>query len=118
MSSVNVFTERPSAQFARSARFSFSGLPSLCRLALTPRMGCTWVGKTLNSVAIRRRATPDSICCTSRGHCCGHRPHVVQRQMSSFSISVIPKLASRMTFRMLNVVTRFQGHTVSHRPHW
>ncbi len=75
-------------------------------------------GNTPYSVAMRRSATPDSICLTSRGQSCGHLPQVVQRQMSSLSISVRPKVASRTSLRMLKLRTRFQGQTVSHRPHW
>ncbi len=58
-----------------------------------------------------------SICFTSRGHRWGHLPQVVQRQISSFSISERPKVASRMSLRMLNFLTLFQGQTVSHFPH-
>ena len=83
-----------------------------------PRTGLAVVGKTPYSVAIRRRDTPDSICLTSRGHCWGHMPQVVQSQILSLSISVIPNVASRMILRMLNCLTRFHGQTTSHRPHW
>jgi hypothetical protein len=48
----------------------------------------------------------------------GHLPQVVQRQMSSLSISVSPSAASRTSLRMLNLPTRLQGQTVSHMPHW
>ena len=81
-------------------------------------IGLTESGNTSYSVAIRRRATPNSICLTPRGQTCGHLPQVVQRQMSSLSISVRPKVASRTSLRMLNCVTLFQGQTVSHMPHW
>ncbi len=69
------------------------------------RMELTDLGKTPYSVAIRRKATPDSICFTSRGHCWGHLPQVVHRQMSSPSISVMPKVASRTILRMLKDLT-------------
>jgi hypothetical protein len=69
-------------------------------------------------VATLRKATPESICLTSLGHCWGHRPQVVQRQMSSVSMSVKPKVASRTILRMLNFVTLFHGQTTSHSPHW
>ena len=82
------------------------------------RMGLTEVGNTPYSVAILRRTTTDSICCTSRGHCWGQRPQVEQSQISSLSISVMPKKAWRTTLRMLTPRTRFQGQRVSHRPHW
>jgi hypothetical protein len=42
---------------------------------------------------------------------------VLQRQISSFSISVRPNVAWRTIFRMLNGRTRFHGQTVSHFPH-
>ena len=111
-------TDRPSAHLARLARSSPNGLPSARRLAATARIGCTECGNTSYSVAILRSATPDSICLTSRGQTCGHLPQVVQRQMSSLSISVRPKVASRTSLRMLKFRTRFHGQTVSHRPHW
>jgi hypothetical protein len=80
-------------------------------------MGFTDGGKTPYSVAILRRATPESICRTSLGHCWGHLPQVVQRHISSLSISVNPKVASRTSLRMLKDLTLFQGHTTSHNPH-
>jgi hypothetical protein len=55
---------------------------------------------------------------TSLGHCWGHLPQVVQRHISSLSISVKPKVASLTSLRMLKVVTRFHGQTTSHKPHW
>ncbi len=82
------------------------------------RIGLTGAGKTPYSVAILRKDTPDSICFTSRGHRWGHRPQVVQRHMSSLSISVRPNVASRTSLRMLKVVTLFHGQTESHNPHW
>jgi len=69
-------------------------------------------------VATLRKATPDSICFTSLGHCWGHLPQVVQRQISSLSISVKPNVASRTSFRMLKLLTLFHGQTESHNPHW
>ncbi len=81
------------------------------------RIGLTEVGKTPYSVAIRRNDTPDSIIFTPRGHCRGQFPQDVQRQISSPSTCVMPKVASRMILRMLKVLTRFHGQTVSHNPH-
>ena len=43
--------------------------PSPTRLPLMVRIGWTGVGKTPYSVAILRKATPESICFTSLGHC-------------------------------------------------
>jgi hypothetical protein len=77
----------------------------------------TEFGKTPNSAASLREATPTSIIPTPRGHRCGHFPHVVQRQISSFSISVMPNAAWRTNLRMLKVRTLFHGQTVSHIPH-
>ena len=81
------------------------------------RIGLAPFAKTSYCVATLRSATPDSICFTSLGHCWGHLPQVVQRQMSSVSISVNPKVASRTSLRMLNFVTLFHGQTASQRPH-
>ena len=118
MPSAKRLTPSPCAQSARFARSSPNGLPSARRLAATPGIGFAPSAKTPYSVAIRRNATPDSICLTSRGQICGHLPQVVQRQMSSLSISVRPKVASRTILRMLKFLTLFQGQTVSHMPHW
>ncbi|OPY91346.1 MAG: hypothetical protein A4E72_00151 [Syntrophus sp. PtaU1.Bin208] len=118
ISSVNSGTFRPLAQSARLPRSSFRGFPDPTRLPRMDLMGSTEWGNTPYSVAIRRRATPDSICFTSLGHCCGHLPQVVQRHISSLSMSVRPKVASRTSLRMLKFVTRFQGQTLSHKPHW
>src|SRR4030042_4851851 len=115
---VNGFTERPSAQLALFCRSSPKGLPSSLRLALTVRTALTALGKTPYSVATLRKDTPDSICFTSLGHCCGTLPQVVQRQISSLSISVKPKVASRTILRILKLLTLFHGQTASHNPHW
>jgi hypothetical protein len=66
---------------------------------------------------ILRKDTPDSIIFTPRGHCLGQLPQVVQRHISSLSISVKPKFASRMTLRILKALTLFHGQTVSNNPH-
>ncbi len=65
-----------------------------------------------------RSATPASIWFTPLGQREGQVPQVLQRQISSCSISVRPKTPWRTTLRMLNCRTRFQGQTESHRPHW
>ena len=62
-------------------------------------------------------ATATSIWSTPRGHCDGHSPQVVQRQMSSTSISGSPSAACQTMRRMLKFVTRFQGQTTSHFAH-
>ena len=85
---------------------------------LAVRAARTEAGNTPYSVAILRRETPISICFTPLGQCEGQVPQVVQRQMSSPSISVRPRLASRMILRMLKFLTLFQGQTTSHLPHW
>jgi hypothetical protein len=54
---------------------------------------------------------------TPLGHCLGQLPQVVHRHISSLSISVRPKVASRIILRILNFLTLFQGQTVSHIPH-
>jgi hypothetical protein len=115
--SVYALTDKPSAQAALFSRSSLKGLPLPSRLALTPRTGLTGVGKTPYSVEILRKDTPASMIFTPRGHCRGQFPQVVHRHISSVSISVKPKVASRMILRMLKVLTLFHGQTVSHNPH-
>jgi hypothetical protein len=63
-------------------------------------------------------ATPTSICSTPRGHWDGQLPQVVQRQISSSSISGRPRAACHTILRMLKGRSRFQGQTTSHFPHW
>jgi hypothetical protein len=63
-------------------------------------------------------ATPTSICSTPLGQWEGQRPQVVQRQISSSSISGSPRAACQTILRMLKGLTRFQGQTTSHFPHW
>jgi len=53
-----------------------------------------------------------SICFTSRGQRWGTCRRWCSAQISSFSISERPKVASLMSLRMENVRTRFQGQTV------
>ncbi len=79
--------------------------------------GLAEAGKTPYSVAILRKANPDSICLTSLGHCWGHIPQVVQSHISSASISVKPNVACLTILRILKAFTLFQGQTVSHSPH-
>jgi hypothetical protein len=59
-------------------------------LAAAPRMGATEEGMIWYSWATRRRATLISTWPTPRGQMDGHAPQVVQRQMSSLSISLRP----------------------------
>ena len=63
-------------------------------------------------------AMPASIWFTPLGQRLGQVPQVLQRQISSCSISVRPNVPCRTILRMLNFRTRFQGQTESHSPHW
>ena len=79
---------------------SFPWFPALLMLPPTPRSDR---GMRPASAIIVRTIRTRSTMATSRGHRCTQVPQVVQRQISSASISVRPKVASRISLRMLKL---------------